>query len=46
MNQTILKDIEAYEIGRRMKKDKVKWQNAVTSQNPHNFANNIGLINY
>ena len=24
----------------------IKWQNAVPSQNPHNFANNIGLINY
>ena len=24
----------------------IKWQNAVLSQNPHNFANNIGLINY
>ena len=30
----------------RRKKGKVKWKNAVPSQNPHNIADNIRLINY
>ena len=41
MNQTILK--ESYEA---RKKGKVKWQNVVPLQNPHNITDNIGLINY
>ena len=30
----------------KLQKVEIKWQNAVPSQNPHNVADNIRLINY
>ena len=40
MNQTILKKFY-WGLQNCRKKGKIKWQNEVTSQNPHNIADNI-----